>query len=155
MHQCLKCKDYYEDDDVPILEGCKCGGHIFLFVKQPGDVERADKIYEEIEVKIKELEQEQIEEDKEEGQQELTTPPAKYESPPNRYSEARKAVQSEKRKFGIETIKVKDIGVYEINLDALMKGHPIVVLSKGGSYIISLPSAFGKDSEVVLTSKWN
>ena len=56
---------------------------------------------------------------------------------------------AEKRKFGVETIRVKDMGVYEINIDALMKGRPIVVLSKGGSFVISLPSAFGrKEAEV-------
>ena len=153
MHQCLKCKKYYEDEEVPILEGCECGGHIFLFVKQPQDVDRADKIYEEIETKIRELELEQVEGEKGQGQQELTTSPAEYEKDsPGKYAAARKAVQAEKRKFGIETIRVKDIGVYEINLDALMKGHPIVVLSKGGSYIISLPSVFGKDSDVMLKS---
>jgi len=149
MHQCLKCKKYYEDDDVPIIGGCECGGRMFLFVKQPEDVERAEQIYSQLESKIKELEQEQ----KSEEQQELITPPVKYEKQPlNKHTAARRAVQAEKKKFGIETIKVRDIGIYEINLDALMKGRPVVVLSKGGSYIISLPSVFGKDSEVVLTT---
>ena len=153
MHQCLKCKKYYEDDEVPILEGCNCTGRVFLFVKPPEDVERADKVYDQIEQKIKELEQEQTEEEKLEGQQELTTLPENYESEKtHKYAEARNAVKAERKKFGIETIKVKDIGIYEINLDALMKGRPVVVLSKGGSYIISLPSVFGKDSGVMLKS---
>mgnify|MGYP001279132040 CR=1 FL=1 len=154
MHQCLKCKKYFEDDEVPILDGCDCGARIFLFVKQPEDVERADKVYSQIEQKIKELEQEQVAEDKLEGQQDLTTSPESYDKPEvsNKYTAARKAVKDEKSKFGIETIKVKDIGIYQINLDALMKGRPVVVLSKGGSYIISLPSVFGKNSEVVLNT---
>ena len=155
MHQCLKCKKYFEDEEVPIIDGCSCGGHIFLFVKQPEDVDRAEKVYEQIESKIQELEQQEIEEEKAEGQQELTTPPEKYEKTDtpkesNRYASARKAALAEKRKFGVETIRVKDMGVFEINLDALMKGRPIIVLSKGGSYVISLPSIFGKESEVVL-----
>jgi predicted nucleic acid-binding Zn-ribbon protein len=154
MHQCLKCKKFFEDDEVPILDGCGCGARIFLFVKQPEDVERADKVYSQIEQKIKELEQDQLVEEKLEGQQELTTAPEEYEKPDvsHKYTSARNAVKQEKSKFGIETIKVKDIGIYEINLDALMKGRPVVVLSKHGSYIISLPSVFGKDSEVVLNT---
>ncbi|MDP7282127.1 MAG: Zn-ribbon containing protein [Candidatus Undinarchaeales archaeon] len=154
MHQCLKCKKYYEDDEVPILDGCTCGARIFLFVKQQADVERADKVFTQIEAKIKEIEQEQIEEEKLEGQKDLLTSPEDYETEtvPGKYAKARKSVKDEKSKFGIETIKVKDIGIYEINLDALMKGRPVVVLSKGGSYIISLPSVFGKDSEVVLNN---
>jgi predicted nucleic acid-binding Zn-ribbon protein len=152
MHQCLKCKKYFEDDEVPILDGCECGARIFLFVKQPEDVNRAEKMYSQIESKIKELEQEQVEIEKEEGQQELTTPPEEYEKEkPNKYTAARTAVKTEKSKFGIETIRVNDMGVYEINIDALMKGKPVVVLSKGGSYIISLPSVFGKESGVMIT----
>ena len=152
MHQCLKCKKYFEDDEVPILDGCECGARIFLFVKQPEDVNRAEKMYSQIESKIKELEQEQVEIEKEEGQQELTTPPEEYEKEkPIKYTAARTAVKTEKSKFGIETIRVNDMGVYEINIDALMKGKPVVVLSKGGSYIISLPSVFGKESGVMIT----
>jgi len=151
MHQCLKCKKYFEDDEVPILEGCDCSGRVFLFVKQAEDVERADKYYEEIETKIKELEQNKIEEEKLEGQQELTTSPENYDKEDKkRYATARESVKNERNKFGIETIRVKDMGIYEINIDALMKGRPLVVLSKGGSYIISLPSVFGKETGVEL-----
>lgn len=150
MHQCLKCKTYYEDESVPIIGGCSCGSRIFLFVKHRDDAKRADKVYAQIEDKIRELELQRTESKKSAGQQELTTPPGKYEAPKDRYSPAAKA-KKEQKKFGVETIKVRDIGVYEINIDALLKGSPIIVLSKGGSYIISLPSIFGKDAgEVVL-----
>jgi predicted nucleic acid-binding Zn-ribbon protein len=44
--------------------------------------------------------------------------------------------------FGIETVRVKKAGVYEINIDALMKKRPVIVLEKGGIYIIHLPQAF-------------
>ncbi|MFH1424205.1 MAG: Zn-ribbon containing protein [archaeon] len=125
MHQCLKCKATYEDDAVPILNGCTCGSRMFLFIKQDDDIERIEIIRDELESKIQEIEQEaKIEE----------TAPAK----------------KPKKRFGIETIKIKDIGVYEINIDALMKGRPIVVLSKSGSYIISLPSVFGRESDIEL-----
>jgi len=120
--------------------------------KEKKKADKEIKTAAKIPSKIKELEQEQVEIEKEEGQQELTTPPEEYEKEkPNKYTAARTAVKTEKSKFGIETIRVNDMGVYEINIDALMKGKPVVVLSKGGSYIISLPSVFGKESGVMIT----
>jgi len=49
-----------------------------------------------------------------------------------------------KKKFGIETIKSPEKGVYEINLDALMKKKPLIILEKERAYIIHLPSVFEK-----------
>ncbi len=59
-------------------------------------------------------------------------------------SELKKGIRREKgSEFGVETVRLKNAGVYEINIKALMRGRPMIVLSKGGSYVISLPSAFG------------
>ncbi len=60
-----------------------------------------------------------------------------------------KGAKREEEEFGVETIRVHDIGIYSIHLDALMKGAPIIVLSKGGSYIISFPTLFGEEKVVV------
>jgi len=49
--------------------------------------------------------------------------------------------------FGVETIKNPIDGVYEINLDALMKKQPLVILKQGRTYLIHLPSAFEKVKE--------
>jgi len=118
---------------------------MFLFVKQEADVERAAEIYDELTEKIDAIKKEEATEELEEEEKE----PVK--ELPGKYANARKKVQDEKKKFGVETIRVRDIGVYQINLDALMKGKPVVLLSKGGSYIISLPSVFGRETEVKLS----
>ena len=128
MHQCINCKKLYGDDTVPIMEGCACGGRLFLFVKHAEDINRVEEIKEELEERIEEIAKEQ---------KEAVTDEKEI-----------KPIKGEEKKFGIETIRIKDIGVYEINIEALMRGRPIVVLSKGGSYIISLPSAFGLDEEI-------
>jgi predicted nucleic acid-binding Zn-ribbon protein len=44
--------------------------------------------------------------------------------------------------FGIETVRMPKDGVFQINIDALMKKRPVIVLEKGGIYIIQLPQAF-------------
>ncbi len=106
------------------MEGCECGSRLFLFIRNPTDIVQAQLHRKELEQKISAIDRE------------------------------RKAVKrtksAPKRKFGVETIKVHDIGVYSIHLEALMKGAPIIVLSKSGSYIISFPSLFGEKIEVPL-----
>ncbi|HIJ97560.1 TPA: hypothetical protein H1009_00565 [archaeon] len=130
MHQCLKCKTMFANEEVPIIDGCSCGSKLFLFVKHKGDVKLAEKYRPQLEAKIEEIDVQQ--------KRERTKPASKS--------------SAEKPKFGVETIKVHDIGVYSIHLDALMKGAPIVVLAKGGSYIISFPSLF-EDHELEITLK--
>lgn len=46
--------------------------------------------------------------------------------------------------FGIETVRAPADGVYEINIDALMKKKPIIVFGKGRIYVIHLPDVFEK-----------
>ena len=128
MHQCLKCKKMYANEEVPIVEGCECGSRLFLFIKNPIDIVRAETHRKELEEKIEQIEREKLE----------AARPRKGTTP------------AAKSKFGVETIKVHDIGVYSIHLKALMEGAPIIVLSKSGSYIISFPTLFGDKVEVPL-----
>lgn len=50
----------------------------------------------------------------------------------------------EKAKFEVETIRMPKEGVYEINVDALMKKEPLILLSRGTTYFVYLPSVFEK-----------
>ena len=132
MHQCLKCKKLYENETVPIVEGCSCGSRLFLFIKSPSDIIRAERYRKELETKIEQIDRE------------------KKKATQSRKAQGARRTAKPKQKFGIETIKVHDIGIYEINIDALMQGAPIIVLSKAGSYIISFPTLFGGKVEVPL-----
>lgn len=125
MHQCLSCKKLYDDEEVPIIDGCMCGSRMFLFIKHPEDTERIKEVESELTEKIKKID-----------------------------ADVAKTGESKPKtkEFGIETIKEKQPGVYEINLKALMKGEPVIVLLKKGSYIINLPSAFSKGADVLLQS---
>jgi len=51
-----------------------------------------------------------------------------------------------KKKFQVETVRSPIEGVYEINIDALMKRRPLIILEKGKTYIIHLPSVFDRFS---------
>ncbi|HIJ99599.1 TPA: hypothetical protein H1011_02130 [archaeon] len=133
MHKCLKCGEKFEEDDVPVVSGCSCGGRMFLLLRGDEDEERADEIYEELSEKIEEI-------------KEL---PETQEEKPEKSPD--KTPETENPKFGVETIRIKRPGVYEINIEALMKGRPIVVRQREGSFIISLPSIFGRETEIVLS----
>ena len=135
-HKCVRCGNIFEDNDASILRGCSCGSVFFLYVKSPHDVEQIKEIQKELETKETTLEQEltkQIEEKK------------KVEEKAIKEGKVKRGVV--KLKWGIETIKIPREGVYEINIDALMKKRPIIILERGRVYFIHLPSAFEKLDE--------
>jgi len=115
-HRCLRCGNVYPDNDNSILKGCKCGSVFFMFLKTPEDVQKMEEIQKELELKETTLEKE-LEKKIEEK-------------------------RIERRKFGIETVRSPKEGVYEIDLDALMKKRPLIILEKGKAYFIHLPSVF-------------
>jgi len=121
MHKCIRCGATYEDDDNSILKGCpNCGSIFFLYVKSSKQEEEVREMEEKLKERETTLEKE-IE--KQIGEKER---------------------RKEKIKFEIETIRIPKEGVYEINIDGLMKDKPLIVLQKGKIYLIHLPSLFEK-----------
>jgi hypothetical protein len=132
-HKCVRCGNVFEDNDASILRGCSCGSVFFLYVKSQNDVEQIKEMQKELETKETTLEKEltkQVEEKK------------KVEEAAIKEGKVKRGVV--KLKWGIETIKIPREGVYEINIDALMKKRPIVILERGRVYFIHLPSVFEK-----------
>lgn len=138
-HKCVRCGTVYEDDDASILRGCpKCGSIFFLYIKTAEDIERITKLQEELKQKETTLEKElakKIEERKAEVkvEEKVEVEKPRVERP-----------KVEEIKFGIETIRVPREGIYEINIDALMKKRPVIILERGHVYFIRLPSVFEK-----------
>ncbi|MFH8086364.1 MAG: Zn-ribbon containing protein [Candidatus Aenigmatarchaeota archaeon] len=127
MHKCVRCGEVYQDNDESILRGClHCGSIFFLYLKAPEDSLQVEEIEKELREKETTLEKE-IEKKIEEIKKE---------------EKSRK--KRERKKFGVETIKIPKEGVYEINLDALMKKRPLIILEKGKVYFVHLPSVFEK-----------
>lgn len=143
-HKCVRCGSIYEDNDASILRGCKCGSIFFLYMKDQQDVQEFQQIQEELHTKDTTLEQElskQIEE-KKEIEKEVKAEVKEVHAPKEVKKEIVKEGIKEREKFGIETIRIMKEGVYEINIDALMKKRPLIILEKGKVYLIHLPSAF-------------
>jgi len=122
-HQCLKCGKIYKDSKY-VLEGCpNCGGKSFYYTKKPLDEEKRKKILKEIEeetIKGERIEDiiKEIKRKKEEAIRE-----------------------AEKSKERVESISVKEIGEYEINVKRLVEEGTIIIY-KDGAYFIYLPSLF-------------
>ncbi len=101
------------------MEGCSnCGQKLFVFEgdKSLSDKDR-DTIVQDVEEFMENLEEEE---------------------------EAKKRLK-EAMEFDLESIKVEEPGVYEINLRKLLEEIPLIVEMKEGEYYIYLPSAFSKD----------
>ncbi|MEM7825780.1 MAG: Zn-ribbon containing protein [Candidatus Aenigmatarchaeota archaeon] len=127
MHKCVRCGEVFQDNDESILRGCtRCGSIFFLYLKTQEDTQQLEEIKKELEEKKTTLEEE-------------------IEKKIKEIKEERKAEKRVRRpKFGIETIRIRKEGVYEINLDALMKKRPLIILEKGRVYFVHLPSVFEK-----------
>lgn len=137
MHKCVRCGASYEDNDATILRGCKCGSIFFLFMKSHADEDKIQEIENELEKQDTTLEKElekKIEERKTEEDKEL------------KIGKTRKA-EVEEINFGVETVRIPKEGVYEINLEALMKNKPMIILERGKVYFIHLPSVFDRVKE--------
>ncbi|MBU5688522.1 MAG: hypothetical protein KQA41_02295 [Candidatus Aenigmarchaeota archaeon] len=120
-HKCLRCGKIYEDNDPQVINGCTCGSIFFFYIKDKSQVEKFEEIEKTLNIQKTTLESE-LE------------------------REFIKTVAGENQ-FGVETIKNPIDGVYEINLDALMKKQPLVILKQGRTYLIHLPSVFEKVKE--------
>jgi predicted nucleic acid-binding Zn-ribbon protein len=147
MHKCVRCGSVFEDNDNTILRGCtSCGGIFFVYTKDSKS-KSLDTVKHELKKKDTTLEKElkkQIRKKKA-----LAKKKGKPEKPPAKRTKKEVVTVGGKRYaiediFGIETVRVPKEGVYEINIDALMKDEPVIILERGKVYFIHLPDVFEK-----------
>ncbi|HHC18997.1 MAG: hypothetical protein J7J75_01790 [Euryarchaeota archaeon] len=126
-YKCLNCGKVYEDNDPRVLKGCEaCGGKMFVYIG-PEPLEEKTSVS----TQIKEV---KLEPEGGEGE---------------KVSITIRGPDKEIKIEGVETIVVEEPGRYLIDVDRLMKGHPIVLRMKKGDYRIYLPSLFGKPKKKV------
>lgn len=142
MHKCIRCGNIYQDNDSSILRGCSCGSIFFLYIKTPDDAVQIEEMQKELQAKDTSLEKEitkQIKAKKSVEKKPEEKKPKIKAKPRKKFREI---------KFGIETLRIPKEGVYEINIDALMKKRPLIILEKGNIYLIHLPSVFEEIEEL-------
>jgi predicted nucleic acid-binding Zn-ribbon protein len=164
-HKCVRCGSIYEDNDASILRGCKCGSIFFMYIKSAADEQKIAQLQTVLKQKDTTLEQEltkRIDEQKkaEESAEKdeylrLEEKTEKAEKEERAVAPELKIVQPKSRKmrgfdeikFGVETVRIPKEGVYEINIDALMRNQPLIILERGSVYFIHLPTVFDKVKE--------
>ncbi|MBU1200982.1 MAG: Zn-ribbon domain-containing protein [Nanoarchaeota archaeon] len=119
-HQCVKCGQMYDDGSTEILQGCKCGGKLFFYIKK-SSLERKEEI-----IRLSRREKEQIEQDVYDilGTQIDTEIPIVLD---------------------IETINILKPGKYEIDLVSLFKKQPLIYRLEEGKYIVDLIESFKRE----------
>jgi predicted nucleic acid-binding Zn-ribbon protein len=128
----VRCGNVYQDNDSSILKGCSCGSTFFLYMRTPQDAVKIEKIEEELKTKKTSLEKE--------IKRKIKIKKAEMK----KIKEKIKPKRFRVIEFGIETVRIPREGVYEIDIDALMKKQPLIILEKGRVYFIHLPSVFEK-----------
>jgi len=119
-HQCVRCSTFYDDGATEIIEGCKCGGRLFFYVKKE-KLEQAQKIAREI--KLTPKEKEQIEKDV-------------FDLVGSELDRDEPVV------LDLEAIRILKPGKYELDLIHLFKGEPLIFRLEEGRYMIDLVESF-------------
>jgi predicted nucleic acid-binding Zn-ribbon protein len=122
-HQCVHCGHIYPTASKELLEGCKCGGHFFYFVKE----ENINTLKEET-AQLTKQDKQEIEEDIREiiGLKEDEDIPVVLD---------------------FEAIHIPEPGKFEIDLINLLKKDPLVYRLEEGRYIIDVASSFQIEKE--------
>jgi len=126
-YKCLGCGRVYEDNDPRVLRGCEsCGGKIFVYIGSnvKNSSSSVEPTLENVKLEVKDVKDKKVD---------ITI----------------KGPSEEVKIEGVETIVVEEPGKYIIDVDRLMKGHPIVLRMKKGDYRIYLPSLFGRPKKKV------
>ncbi|ODS42694.1 MAG: hypothetical protein MSIBF_05170 [Candidatus Altiarchaeales archaeon IMC4] len=142
-YKCTACGKYYREASeelrqVMINGNCACGKRFLTYIRSPVDA----NIFEEIE------ELNAGEQEGEESPPEEAKPPEPAEPVEDNDWFDKKFVHDLKTKkqvkLGIETIKMMEEGMFELDVPSLMHGKPIVFNVKEGVYYIDVAHAMRK-----------
>ncbi len=118
-HACVKCKQLYPEQSEAILKGCVCGSRIFYFIKS--DLPAPFKVS-------------------------LTSSNSEATSENEPFHISSELVELSKEKPIIistddpENIRVVEQGSYELNVDSLFKGDPVILRTDSEVYYVKLPT---------------
>jgi len=148
-HQCLKCGKIFPEGTSQILQGCtQCGGTRFFYTKKPLDEKKREQKRRETEKDTQALVKKVLQEGLA-PQESLDTSPW-IELKTRKVTDIIDEITHQKNEITqknvqgnekIESISVKDVGDYEINIQKLLQEESVII-QKNGSYLIHLPSVF-------------
>lgn len=125
-HKCARCGEIYEEGAEELMNGCKCGARVFLYLREKEGIEKKEVVKKLKAKKISETDFEWLE--KEFG---------------DRLEREKKTIH-----LDVETLERLGEGKFKLDIASLMKGKPVVIKAKEGVYYIDIPYAFKKKEEV-------
>lgn len=126
-HRCMNCGREYTEDDEELVEGCACGSNLFLYEQDAASDEPA---------------QEDVDED--EVMQEI-------DDYLDSIKDNEPGAGDTNIRFDLQSIRVLEEGVYEIDLKKLLDEVPLIVEVKDGNYHLHLASVFTQGEEKSLS----
>jgi predicted nucleic acid-binding Zn-ribbon protein len=120
-HMCVSCNHVLESGELDIDKGCPvCGGKKFQYIRPGRKDVRKLTVAEYVALAAKE-------EGQAPGKEETPKPPEKKEAP--------------KAQDRVESVRILEKGMYDINLPVLLSRKEIVMSKEEGVYVVDLPSA--------------
>lgn len=126
-HKCAVCSKIYENYAVELMSGCQCGSKIFVYLKTaPAQAKKSMPSA-------------------------APGPAAKIEKIVDEVTATIKDLKKSKKSkinFDMDTIKVIEDGVYDININKILNNEPIIIeIKEDGKYFIHLASVFKEKSK--------
>ncbi|MFQ5405895.1 MAG: Zn-ribbon domain-containing protein [Candidatus Micrarchaeia archaeon] len=149
-HKCVKCGNIYANNSPELLKGCLCGTRVFLFLR-PESMSLKELYEANVDVlvnnqKIKELSQKQPVSIEFEQVPELK--PLKTQQVQENTNNTTSLQVPQEPVLSVtqdsENIRVVGKGSYELDLDSLMRGDPLVVKSQSGVYYVKIAAIKSK-----------
>ncbi len=128
LHKCVKCGKVYDNKDSALLFGCECGTRLFMVFKGDDSNPIAPTEYEAVREKL-----------------EHATVGLQQEKPLVLRVERAKSNEHRPLEDEVENVKVFERGCYEINVESLMRGSPIVIKTDKEVYYVQMPKAKKKN----------
>ncbi len=121
-HQCVRCGRIYSSESKKLMQGCVCGSKLFLYLKKPS-------------LKVK---KNQLPQDLDRLEAQIRDLLGEATDPDQPIS------------ISIENLRLNKEGIYDIDLESLLKGDPIVLRDPEGVYFIDLKTIM-KEQEATIT----
>jgi predicted nucleic acid-binding Zn-ribbon protein len=109
-HQCVRCGRIYRSDSKKLIEGCACGSTLFLYLRKPDLKVKKSQLPGDLDKLEKQI-------------RELLGAATNPDQPIS---------------ISIENLRLGRNGVYNMDLESLLKGDPIILRDSEGVYFLDL-----------------
>lgn len=123
LHKCVKCGKVYNGKDSALMFGCDCGTRLFMLIHEEDESAISSSECQKIGEKLGGAKFGELSKDR----------------PIVLRVERAKGNEHRPLEDEVENVKVFERGCYEINVESLMRGNPIVIKTDKEVYYVQMP----------------